>query len=188
MWVFKGIPYAAPPVGDLRWKAPQPVTPWTDERACIAFGPACPQPSQTETFYLTVGETERGLPLSERVVAGGGGGAEKDGPPALPVMLWIHGGSFETGAGSMAVYDGAKLAQKGVVVVTINYRLGPLGFLAHPALAAESPTGSWATTAFSTRSRRSSGCRRTSPPSAATPGTSPSSASRPGPSAFSTCS
>ncbi len=78
MWVFRGIPYADPPVGDLRWRAPQPVTPWTDERACIAFGPACPQPSQAETFYLTVGET---------------------GEDCLYLNVWSPAAAVETGEG-----------------------------------------------------------------------------------------
>lgn len=135
LWVFKGIPYAAPPVGDLRWRPPQPVKPWTEVRLCDKFGPSCPQPSQSGTFYLDVGPTnEDCLYLNVWTPA-------KSPKDQLPVMVWIHGGSFETGSGSMAVYDGANLASLGVVVVTINYRLGPLGFLAHPALSSESPEG-----------------------------------------------
>ncbi len=135
VWVFKGIPYAAPPVGDLRWKAPQPVDPWIERRACTSFGPACPQPAQTEMFYLDVGVTDEDcLYLNVWTPA-----ASPD--DRLPVMIWIHGGSFETGSGSMGVYEGQNLASKGVIVVTVNYRLGPLGFLAHPALSAESAEG-----------------------------------------------
>lgn len=135
IWVFKGIPYAAPPVAELRWRAPQPVTPWEEVRLCNTFGPACPQPSQAEIFYLAAGETaEDCLYLNVWSPA-------KSTDERLPVMVWIHGGSFETGSGSMAVYDGRKLASAGVVVVTINYRLGPLGFLAHPLLSAESSLG-----------------------------------------------
>jgi para-nitrobenzyl esterase len=135
IWSFKGIPYAAPPVGDLRWKPPQPIAPWTEPRACTSFGPACPQPTQTETFYLAVGPTnEDCLYLNVWTPA-------KSAAERLPVMVWIHGGSFETGSGSMEVYGGQNLAAKGVVVVTISYRLGPLGFLAHPALSAESAEG-----------------------------------------------
>lgn len=135
LWVFKGIPYAAPPVGELRWKPPQPVAPWKEVRLCDSFGPSCPQPPQSGTFYLEVGSTsEDCLYLNVWTPA-------KSAKERLPVMVWIHGGSFETGSGSMQVYDGTNLAAKGVVVVTINYRLGPLGFLAHPALSAESAQG-----------------------------------------------
>jgi para-nitrobenzyl esterase len=133
LWVFKGIPYAAPPVGELRWRPPQPVAPWKNVRVCDAFGPSCPQPGAGGVFYLEVGPTAEDC-LYLNVWSPARSASER-----LPVMVWIHGGSFETGSGSMAVYGGAALAAKGVVVVTLNYRLGPLGFLAHPALTAESP-------------------------------------------------
>lgn len=135
IWVFKGIPYAAPPVGELRWKPPQPVTPWKEARVCDSFGPSCPQPLQQGTFYLDVG------PMAEDCLYLNVWTPAESSEDRLPVMVWIHGGSFETGSGSMQVYNGGNLATKGVVVVTINYRVGPLGFLAHPALSAESPQG-----------------------------------------------
>ncbi len=135
IWSFKGIPYAAPPVGDLRWKPPQPVASWTEPRACTSFGPSCPQPAQIETFYLDVGATDEDC-LYLNVWSPADSAHER-----LPVMVWVHGGSFETGSGSMEVYGGQNLATMGMVVVTINYRLGPLGFLAHPALSAESTEG-----------------------------------------------
>lgn len=129
--VFRGIPFAAPPVGALRWKPPQPAAAWDGVRACTAFGSICPQPApllgkkdekeSEDCLYLNVWTPARTA-------------AEK-----LPVMVWIHGGSCTTGSGSMTLYHGAKLAQQGVVVVTINYRLGPFGFFAHPLLSAESP-------------------------------------------------
>lgn len=135
IWVFKGIPYAAPPIGELRWKPPQPVAAWQEPLRCTSFGPSCPQPTQMGLPPLDVGETgEDCLYLNVWSPA--------DSPEErLPVMVWIHGGSFETGSGSMAVYGGYDLAALGVVVVTVNYRVGPLGFLAHPALSAESPEG-----------------------------------------------
>jgi para-nitrobenzyl esterase len=136
VWSFKGIPYAAPPVGQLRWQPPQPVTPWTETRACTSFGPACPQPTGGDLFYLSVGPTnEDCLYLNVWSPA-------RSATDRLPVMVWIHGGSFVSGAGSMAVYGGQNLAKRNVVVVTINYRLGPLGFLALPALSQESAQGS----------------------------------------------
>ncbi len=135
IWSFKGIPYAAPPVGDLRWEPPQPVTPWTEPRSCTSFGAACPQPKSGEMFYLDVGPTNEDC-LYLNVWSPARSAKER-----LPVMVWIHGGSFTTGAGSMAAYGGQNLAKRGVVVVTINYRLGPLGFLSHPALSAGSDLG-----------------------------------------------
>jgi para-nitrobenzyl esterase len=135
IWTFKGIPYAAPPIGELRWRPPQPVASWTEPLECASFGPSCPQPAQMETVYLDVGAmAEDCLNLNVWSPA-------KSAEERLPVMVWIHGGSFETGSGSMAVYHGQNLAALGVVAVTINYRLGPLGFLAHPALSAESAEG-----------------------------------------------
>ena len=120
---FRGIPYAAPPVGDLRWMPPQPVTGWTDTRDATAFPPVCPQapPSPSgqseDCLYLNVT-----TPTLDPAVSS-----------ALPVIVWIHGGGFSYGEG--ADYDAAKLANQGAVVVTIDYRIGLLGFLAHPALA-----------------------------------------------------
>ena len=135
---YLGVPYAAPPVGDLRWRPPQPVRPWSGVRVCDTFGPACPQPA--DGGFLSVGRTAEDC-LYLNVWAPAAAGAGRRG---LPVMVWIHGGGFSTGAGSLPVYDGARLARHGVVVVTINYRLGPLGFFAHPALRAEAGGGAWA--------------------------------------------
>jgi len=126
--VYRGIPFAAPPVGDLRWKAPEPPTPWTAVRDCTEFGPACPQPPRAK-----VGTTGEDCLYLNVWTAAPGAGAKR------PVMVWIHGGAFMSGAGSLPAYDGGALARKGVVVVTFNYRLGALGFLSHPALDAESP-------------------------------------------------
>lgn len=127
--VFKGIPYAAPPVGDLRWKAPQPPARWEGVRKADAFGPAClpnrapanggPAPGE-DCLYINVWTNAKSA--SER----------------HPVIVWTYGGGFTSGSGSEPRYDGEMLARKGAVVVTYNYRLGIFGFFAHPDLAKES--------------------------------------------------
>lgn len=125
--VYRGIPYAAPPIGPLRWRPRQPVIPWSaPPRRCDAFGPVCPQPGYSGAM------SEDCLFLNIWTPA-------KNPGERLPVMVWIHGGAFTYGSGSDELYDGAALAGKGVVVVTFNYRLGVLGFLSHPNLSAESP-------------------------------------------------
>ncbi len=136
--VFKGIPYAAPPVGELRWREPQPVEPWEEVRPCTDYGPACPQGEwpyqvQRDIFRIT-DQDEDCLYLNVWTPA-------QSPDDRLPVMVWIHGGGFTVGSGSQVLYEGKYLARKGVVVVTINYRLGPLGFMAHPRLSEESPHG-----------------------------------------------
>jgi para-nitrobenzyl esterase len=131
---FKGIPFAAPPVGDLRWKPPQPVVPWSGVRQADTFGPRCVQtPYPAGSVYAMEPEPQSEDCLYLNVWTAGQAGDER------PVMVWIHGGAWTRGASSIATYDGAALAAKGVVVVTVNYRLGPFGFLAHPELTAESP-------------------------------------------------
>jgi para-nitrobenzyl esterase len=134
--VFKGIPFAAPPVGALRWKAPQPVVPWSDVKAADTFGAECmqqPYPEGSPYASAPQAMSEDCLFLNVWTTAKAG---EK-----RPVMVWIHGGAWTRGAGSTPTYDGAVLAKKGVVVVTTNYRLGAFGFLAHPELTKESPNG-----------------------------------------------
>ena len=133
--VFKGIPYAAPPVGALRWKPPAPAVAWQGTRPATEFGPACVQPKPTlSNIYegLPMPTSEDCLSLNVW--------APTDARNA-PVFVWIHGGALWGGANRDALQDGARLAERGIVVVSINYRLGPLGWLAHPALSAESPTG-----------------------------------------------
>ena len=128
--VFRGIPYAAPPVGELRWRAPQPVVHWTNVREALEFGAACPQPLYGSDQALS----EDCLFLNVWTPPGG---ATKN----APVMVWIHGGGLNGGSSHRAFYDGSEYARQGVVLVSINYRLGPLGFLAHPSLSAESDHG-----------------------------------------------
>jgi len=131
---FKGIPFAAPPVGALRWKAPQPVVGWDGVRTANKFGPECVQtPYPTGSVYTMEPAPQSEDCLYLNVWTTGGAGDRR------PVMVWIHGGAWTRGASNIATYDGAALAKRGVVVVTTNYRLGPLGFLAHPDLTAESP-------------------------------------------------
>ena len=131
--VYRGIPYAAPPVGDLRWKPPMAVEKWEGVRSATEFSTACPQPA---TLATMMGET---LPeLSEDCLYLNVWTAADAVHSPLPVMVWIHGGGLNLGWGHQRIYDGANFARKGVVLVSINYRLGPLGFLAHPALSAES--------------------------------------------------
>jgi para-nitrobenzyl esterase len=126
--VFKGIPYAAAPASRLRWRAPQPALPWSGVRKAEDFGPVCPQPRSQPGQRMD----ENCLYLN--VWTGASSSKER-----RPVMVWIHGGGFFEGSGSDPVTDGVGLARKGVILVTFNYRLGPLGFLATPQLSAESP-------------------------------------------------
>ncbi|TCM15390.1 para-nitrobenzyl esterase [Novosphingobium sp. PhB165] len=128
--VYKGIPYAAPPVGPLRWRAPAAPLAWDGVRKADAFGPACPQPG---------GEMARGLPQSEDCLAlNVWTGAAPGSGEKRPVYVWIYGGGFIGGTGASPEFDGEGLAKKGVVVVTFNYRVGVLGFLATPELSKES--------------------------------------------------
>ena len=129
---FKGIPYALPPVGERRWKPPQPMTPWAGVRPASGFGADSPQTAQNPT--RAPGMSEDCLFLNVWAPAGAA-------PGSLPVMVWLHGGSFVGGSGADARVDGQALAARGAVVVTLNYRVGLFGFMAHPALSAESPDG-----------------------------------------------
>ena len=129
--VYKGIPYAAPPMGALRWRPPQPAAPWTDTRKADAFAPAC-----TQSGVSMPGETPP--PTSEDCLYLNIWTPAHRADARLPVIVWIHGGGFANGWAGMPLYWGDKLARKGAVVVTVGYRLGALGFLALPALTAES--------------------------------------------------
>jgi para-nitrobenzyl esterase len=122
--IFKGIPFAAPPVGPLRWREPHPVTPWTGVRRCVAFGPNPIQENwgvcSEDCLYLNVWTTKGNSPVKK------------------PVIVRIYGGGFIGGSGASGWCDGEAMARKGVAFVTFNYRVGILGFLAHPALSSES--------------------------------------------------
>lgn len=134
---FKGIPYAKPPVGDLRWREPVAAEPWSGVKDCFEFGGACPQ--RTPAMMASVPQMAINAPLSEDCLyLNVWRPAERTAQP-LPVLFWIHGGGYTMGAASQPLYDGTLLAEPGAVVVSINYRLGPFGFLAHPALSQESP-------------------------------------------------
>ena len=132
---FLGVPFAAPPVGELRWKPPQPVAPWQGVRAATEFGPQCLQGKATPgSVYFEYSGGD--LPMSEDCLTLNVW-APADAKDA-PVMVWIYGGAFQVGASSRPPFNGTGLAQRGVVVVSMNYRVGALGFLAHPGLTAES--------------------------------------------------
>lgn len=129
---FKGIPYAAPPIGNLRWKSPQPVKSWKGVRQAIAYGNDCiqqPIPEDAGASGSTRGEDCLVLNVWRPATINAG--------QKLPVMVWIHGGGFLNGAASVPFFDGSQFARQGVILVSINYRLGRLGFFAHPALSAE---------------------------------------------------
>ena len=129
---FKGIPFAAPPIGQLRWKTPQPVIPWDGIKRSDSFGPSCAQKSENE-----IQGSEDCLFLN--VWSGATNPAER-----RPVMVWIHGGAFNWGSTSSPQFDGSRFAEHGVVLVSVAYRLGVFGFLAHPQLSRESGKGSGA--------------------------------------------
>jgi para-nitrobenzyl esterase len=134
--VYRGIPYAAPPIGHLRWKPPQPVTPWSGTRQCTEFKPIAPQanlgdlppfpqilPSSEDSLYLNI------LTPAEKTT------------DKLPVMVWLHGGGYQLGSASDPLTNAPRLPQYGIVLVNVNMRLNTIGLLAHPLLSEESPKG-----------------------------------------------
>jgi para-nitrobenzyl esterase len=140
--IFRNIPFAAPPTGDLRWAPPQPAAPWEGEREAVRPGPSCPQPMRPD------GRPNPGAangPMSEDCLQLNVFAPLAAGPAKAPVMVWLHGGAHRYGAGW--IYDGSNFARDGVVLVAVNYRLGPLGYFAHPALTAaagpDAPLGNY---------------------------------------------
>jgi len=137
---WKGVPFAAPPVGDLRWRAPQPPVPWTAVREAKAYANDCMQrPFPSDAAPLGTPPAEDCLYLNVWAPA-------QPAAAKLPVMVWIHGGGFVNGGSSPAVYDGQHFARRGIVFVSANYRIGRFGFFAHPALsreAASEPLGNY---------------------------------------------
>lgn len=136
--VYKGIPFAAPPVGDLRWKAPQPAKPWPGIRKCETFGPSPMQPKPVPFMVYTEEFLIPDKPISENCLylniwTNAHHGAKK------PVFIWIYGGGFTSGGTAVPIYDGEAMAKKGIIFVSVNYRVGVFGFLAHPELTKESP-------------------------------------------------
>jgi para-nitrobenzyl esterase len=127
---FLGVPYARPPVGDLRWRPPQPLPAWTGTRDALQFGAECMQ-----------GRGRAPVSMSEDCLFLNVWAPAETGFRRLPVLVWVHGGAFRVGSAGRPLYDGASLARQGLVVVTLNYRLGKFGFLAHPALTHENPDG-----------------------------------------------
>ena len=137
--VFKGIPFAAPPLGEFRWKAPQPVIPWEGIKSCTE-NPAAPMQNPPIPFFAWSEEfLIPKAPISEDCLYLNVWTAADKKDEKRPVMVWIYGGGFSSGGNTVPLYDGEDLAKKGIVVVALNYRVGMLGFLAHPELSAENP-------------------------------------------------
>lgn len=138
---FKGIPFAQPPVGDLRWKAPQPVQPWQGVKACTAFGASPVQPAPVPFAVYTQEYLIPDSPRAEDCLTLNVWTPARSATDKLPVFVWIYGGGFGSGGSAVPIYDGEALARKGIIVVSVNYRVGIFGFFAHPWLTAESPSG-----------------------------------------------
>ena len=156
--VFRGVPFAAPPINELRWAAPAPPVMWAGEKSAAEFGAQCMQ-SRSPSLFIASLIRGQGLPEAEAQAAISAL-ANRPPPPMsedclflnlttpnltpekkLPVMVWFHGGSHQTGTSSASIYQSTRLPQQGIVLVTVNYRLGPFGYLAHPALSADDPNG-----------------------------------------------
>ncbi|EXM40800.1 carboxylesterase [Ruminococcus albus SY3] len=138
---FKGVPFAAPPVGDNRWRAPQPCENWEGTRDCFEFAPISVQdtPGIGDDIYCREWHVDPDIPMGEDCLYLNIWTNAKKGDEKMPVVVWYFGGAFQWGYTAEMEFDGERLARRGIVVVTVNYRLGALGFLAHPQLTAEQP-------------------------------------------------
>ena len=136
--IFKGIPFAAPPIGNLRWKAPQPVSSWSGVKQCKAFGPSAMQNKPVPFSMWSEEFLIPKEPISEDCLYLNVWTAAKSQKEKRPVLVWIYGGGFSSGGGAVPIYDGEAMAKKGIVFVTFNYRVGIIGFFAHPELTKES--------------------------------------------------
>jgi len=139
---YKGIPFAAPPVGELRWKAPQAVEPWEGVLSCETFGPSPVQGKPAPFMFWSEEFLIPAEPISEDCLNLNVWTGAETTTDQLPVLVYIYGGGFRSGGSGCAIYDGTSMASKGVVYVSINYRVGLFGFLAHPGLSAEAEYGS----------------------------------------------
>jgi para-nitrobenzyl esterase len=135
--IYKGIPFAAPPVGDLRWKAPQLVANWAGVRSCTEFSASPFQPNPGPFYCWSEEFIAPPKPLSEDCLYLNVWTGAKSAQEKRPVFVWIYGGGFGSGSAACAIYDGEEMAKQGVVFVSINYRVGPFGFMAHPDLSKE---------------------------------------------------
>src|SRR5262245_55208624 len=144
--VFKGVPFAAPPIGDLRWRPPAPAKHWDGVRAAAKFSANCMQRQAGGGAFPPYGGDRSATEMGEDCLYLNIYTTAASSSDKRPVMVWIHGGAFTSGAG--AIYQGEDLARKGVVVVTVNYRLGVFGFFAHPELTKESANHSSGDYAF----------------------------------------
>ena len=139
---FRGVPFAAPPVGDLRWRAPQPAENWEGVRDCLEFAPISMQyvpGANPEDFYAREWHVDPEIPMSEDCLYLNIWTPAVTGNEKLPVYVWYFGGAFQCGYTAEMEFDGERLARRGIVVVTVNYRVNVFGFLAHPELTAENP-------------------------------------------------
>jgi para-nitrobenzyl esterase len=141
--VFRGIPYAKPPVGELRFRAPMPADPWEGVLECKEFGPIPVQdtPGNPADFYEKEWNVDPETPMSEDCLYLNVWTPAKHSEEKLPVLIWFFGGAFQVGHASEMEFDGERMARRGIIVVNVNYRVNIFGLLAHPALTAENPDG-----------------------------------------------
>lgn len=142
--IYRGIPFAAPPVGDLRWRAPQPASDWEGTRDCYTFAPISVQDQPgigkwEEDIYMREFHVDKDIPISEDCLYLNVWTPANATDEKLPVLVWFFGGAFQWGYTAEMEFDGERLARRGVIVVSVNYRLGVFGFMSHPEITAESP-------------------------------------------------